>query len=167
MRALLLKLTLAFTLAPALSALPVSALAADSGTNTWPARAIHLIVPFPPGSSPDLIARLLNDKLAQALGHPVIVENKPGAGGNIGTGLVAKAAYVRERQDLLAKLGERTAVVLAAHGVRDGAARWTDDAGWTYRTARLSGTADAATRASISADLARQPGIARVIWEPR
>ncbi|MFZ4110719.1 MAG: hypothetical protein ACOYKQ_09655 [Polymorphobacter sp.] len=83
------------------------------------------------------------------------------------TGLVAKAAYVRERQDLLAKLGERTAVVLAAHGVRDGAARWTDDAGWTYRTARLSGTADAATRASISADLARQPGIARVIWEPQ
>ncbi len=92
MRALLLKLTLAFTLLPALSVLPVSAHAADTGTNTWPARAIHLIVPFPPGSSPDLIARLLNDKLAQALGHPVIVENKPGAGGNIGTGLVAKAA---------------------------------------------------------------------------
>jgi len=92
MRAFLLKLTLAFTLLPALSALPVSAHAADAGTNTWPARAIHLIVPFPPGSSPDLIARLLNDKLAQALGHPVIVENKPGAGGNIGTGLVAKAA---------------------------------------------------------------------------
>ena len=92
MRALLLKLTLAFTLLPALSALPVSAHAADANTNTWPARAIHLIVPFPPGSSPDLIARLLNDKLAQALGHPVIVENKPGAGGNIGTGLVAKAA---------------------------------------------------------------------------
>jgi tripartite-type tricarboxylate transporter receptor subunit TctC len=48
-------------------------------------------VPFPPGSSPDLIARMLADKLAQALGQPVIVENKPGAGGNLGTGLVAKA----------------------------------------------------------------------------
>jgi len=57
----------------------------------WPAKAVHLIVPFPPGSSPDLIARILTDKLAQALGQPVVVENKPGAGGNIGTGLVAKA----------------------------------------------------------------------------
>ncbi|HEY5291388.1 MAG TPA: tripartite tricarboxylate transporter substrate binding protein [Burkholderiales bacterium] len=58
---------------------------------TWPAKAVHIIVPFPPGSSPDLIARMLTDKLAQALGQPVIVENKPGAGGNLGTGLVAKA----------------------------------------------------------------------------
>jgi len=58
----------------------------------WPAKAVHIIVPFPAGSSPDLIARMLTDKLAQALGQPVIVENKPGAGGNLGTGLVAKAA---------------------------------------------------------------------------
>ena len=58
---------------------------------TWPAKAVHIIVPFPPGSSPDLVARMLTDKLAQALGQPVIVENKPGAGGNLGTGLVAKA----------------------------------------------------------------------------
>jgi tripartite-type tricarboxylate transporter receptor subunit TctC len=57
----------------------------------WPAKSIHIIVPFPPGSSPDLVARMLTDKLAQALGQPVVVENKPGAGGNIGTGLVAKA----------------------------------------------------------------------------
>ena len=63
------------------------ALAADP----WPTKAVHLIVPFPPGSSPDLIARMLTDKLAQALGQPVVVENKPGAGGNLGTGLVAKA----------------------------------------------------------------------------
>ena len=58
---------------------------------TWPAKPVRIIVPFPPGSSPDLIARMLTDKLAQALGQPVIVENKPGAGGNLGTGLVAKA----------------------------------------------------------------------------
>ena len=76
-----LMLALALALASAL------AVAADS----WPAKPIHLIVPFPPGSSPDLIARMLTDKLAQALGQPVIVDNKPGAGGNIGTGLVAKA----------------------------------------------------------------------------
>src|SRR5439155_1285279 len=44
------------------------------------------------GSSPDLIARVLSEKLAPALGAPVIVENRPGAGGNLGTALVAKAA---------------------------------------------------------------------------
>jgi tripartite-type tricarboxylate transporter receptor subunit TctC len=58
----------------------------------WPARPIHMIVPFPAGSSPDLIARLIAEKLPHALGQPVIVENRPGAGGNLGTGLVAKAA---------------------------------------------------------------------------
>jgi len=63
----------------------------SAAAENWPARAVHLIVPFPPGSSPDLVARMLTDKLAQALGQPVIVENKPGAGGNIGTGMVAKA----------------------------------------------------------------------------
>jgi tripartite-type tricarboxylate transporter receptor subunit TctC len=63
---------------------------ADAGH--WPAKPIHMIVPFPAGSSPDLIARMLNDKLAAALGQPVIVENRPGAGGNIGTALVAAAA---------------------------------------------------------------------------
>jgi tripartite-type tricarboxylate transporter receptor subunit TctC len=58
---------------------------------TWPVKPVRIIVPFPPGSSPDLVARMLTEKLAQALGQPVIVENKPGAGGNLGTGLVAKA----------------------------------------------------------------------------
>ena len=70
------------------------ALASSVGVaaETWPTKPVRIIVPFPPGSSPDLIARMLTDKLAQALGQPVIVENKPGAGGNLGTGLVAKAA---------------------------------------------------------------------------
>jgi len=77
------QLMLAFVLALASSL----GLAAES----WPAKPVHIIVPFPPGSSPDLVARMLTEKLAQALGQPVIVDNKPGAGGNIGTGLVAKA----------------------------------------------------------------------------
>ena len=67
------------------------ACAASAAEQTWPAKPVHIIVPFPAGSSPDLIARTLTDKLAQALGQPVIVENKPGAGGNLGTGQVAKA----------------------------------------------------------------------------
>ena len=61
-------------------------------TTSWPARPIHLIVPFPAGSSPDLIARILSEKLTQSLGQPLVVENRPGAGGNLGTGLVARAA---------------------------------------------------------------------------
>jgi tripartite-type tricarboxylate transporter receptor subunit TctC len=67
-------------------------LSAGAWAQTWPSRPIRMIVPFPPGSSPDLIARMLTDKLAHSLGQPVIVENRPGAGGNLGTGLVAKAA---------------------------------------------------------------------------
>jgi tripartite-type tricarboxylate transporter receptor subunit TctC len=62
------------------------------GQEGWPARSIRMIVPFPPGSSPDLIARMINDRLAQALGQPVVVENRPGAGGMVGTAAVAKAA---------------------------------------------------------------------------
>src|SRR3972149_2965359 len=77
------QLMLAFVLALASSL----GLAAES----WPAKPVHIIVPFPPGSSPDLVARMLTEKLAQALGQPVVVDNKPGAGGNIGTGLVARA----------------------------------------------------------------------------
>jgi len=60
--------------------------------DTWPAKPIRMIVPFPPGSSPDLIARIVTEKLATVLGQPVVIENRPGAGGNIGTGAVAKAA---------------------------------------------------------------------------
>lgn len=58
----------------------------------WPLeRPIHLIVPFPAGSSPDLLARLLATPLSKALNQNIVVENKPGAGGNIGTRLVTRA----------------------------------------------------------------------------
>lgn len=58
----------------------------------WPQqRPIRLIVPFPGGSSPDLVARALAEPLGQALGQTVLVDNKPGAGGHIGTGLAARA----------------------------------------------------------------------------
>src|SRR5438046_7009126 len=84
MRILLIAVALA--LAAGASAQPATE------AKSWPTRAIHLIVPFPAGSSPDLIARVLSEKLAPALGSPVVVENRPGAGGNLGTALVARAA---------------------------------------------------------------------------
>lgn len=58
----------------------------------WPQRPIRIVVPFAAGSSPDILARIVNDKLAARIGQPLIVDNKPGAGGNTGTDLASKAA---------------------------------------------------------------------------
>lgn len=57
----------------------------------WPERPIHLAVPFPPGSSPDLLARTIAEPLSQVLQQSIVVDNKPGAGGNIGTRIVSQA----------------------------------------------------------------------------
>jgi tripartite-type tricarboxylate transporter receptor subunit TctC len=57
----------------------------------WPAKPVRLIVPFGPGSTPDVVARLLAERLQQKLGAAFVVENKPGASGNLGTDAVAKA----------------------------------------------------------------------------
>jgi tripartite-type tricarboxylate transporter receptor subunit TctC len=59
---------------------------------SWPARPVHLIVPFPVGGGTDLVARLIATRLSTAIGQPIVVENRPGAGGTIGAGAVAKAA---------------------------------------------------------------------------
>ena len=55
---------------------------------TWPTKAVRLIVPSPAGTAPDIVARVMGDKLSKAWGQPVIVENRPGAGGMIGLGAI-------------------------------------------------------------------------------
>jgi tripartite-type tricarboxylate transporter receptor subunit TctC len=62
------------------------------GGEAYPTKALRLIVPFPPGGPADALARLIGDKLSVSLGKPVVVDNRPGAGGNIGMELGAKSA---------------------------------------------------------------------------
>ncbi len=63
-----------------------------ASAQAWPARAIKIVVPAPPGGAIDLIARVVGDKLATSLGQPVIIDNRPGASNNLGTDVLAKSA---------------------------------------------------------------------------
>jgi tripartite-type tricarboxylate transporter receptor subunit TctC len=65
--------------------------AAAASAAPWPTRPVRILVGFPGGSTPDLVARTIAEPLSKALGQPVIVDNKPGAGGNIAADQVAKA----------------------------------------------------------------------------
>lgn len=58
----------------------------------WPSRSVRIVVPYPPGGNTDIVARLIGERLARAWGKPVVVENRAGAGGTLGTDHVAKAA---------------------------------------------------------------------------
>jgi tripartite-type tricarboxylate transporter receptor subunit TctC len=62
-----------------------------SRAQSWPAHPVKMVIPFPAGGPTDVMTRLLSDRLGQALGQPVVVENKPGAGGTIGADFVAKS----------------------------------------------------------------------------
>ena len=68
-----------------------SALGGPAAAQDWPTKTVRFIVPFGPGSTPDLIARMIAEKLQQTQGQTVIVENKAGASGMTGTDAVAKA----------------------------------------------------------------------------
>jgi tripartite-type tricarboxylate transporter receptor subunit TctC len=59
---------------------------------SWPTKPVHFIAPFAPGGPVDIIARLISVKLVNSLGQQIIIDNRPGAGGNIGTAAVAKGA---------------------------------------------------------------------------
>ena len=73
------------------AALMAAAAASPVRAQAWPTKSITLVVPFTPGGSTDILARLLAQKLQAALGQSVIVESRPGAGGSIGSEAVAKA----------------------------------------------------------------------------
>jgi tripartite-type tricarboxylate transporter receptor subunit TctC len=68
------------------------ALAAPVSGQSYPSKPVRMIVTFPPGSTPDIVGRALASRLQQAMGQPFVVENRAGAGGNIGADAVAKAA---------------------------------------------------------------------------
>jgi tripartite-type tricarboxylate transporter receptor subunit TctC len=80
-----MRTSLAIALAGSLLAL------APAAAQDWPTKTVRIVVPFGPGSTPDMVARLIADRLQQKLGQSFVIENKPGASGNLGTDAVAKA----------------------------------------------------------------------------
>jgi tripartite-type tricarboxylate transporter receptor subunit TctC len=79
-------------LALSLAVAALCAAAGEASAQQYPSRPIRFIVPFAPGGGADVVARSLSDRLAQQLGQPVLVENKPGAGATVGADFVAKSA---------------------------------------------------------------------------
>ena len=76
-----------------IAALAAAAIQASSASaQSWPTRPVTLVVPFVPGGATDVLGRIYADRLGAVLGQPVIIDNKPGAGGNVGASFVAKSA---------------------------------------------------------------------------
>src|SRR5215211_4436077 len=78
---------------PHLLVIPAFALlfVVDGSAQTWPTRTLRAIVPVGAGSSTDIVHRLVLEQLSMQLGQPIVVENRVGAGGTIGSGIVAKS----------------------------------------------------------------------------
>jgi tripartite-type tricarboxylate transporter receptor subunit TctC len=76
-----------------ISAFIAALLAASAAwSQSYPSRAVKVVVPWPPGQATDIAARVVAEKLSQHMGQPFVIDNRPGAGGSIGTDLVAKSA---------------------------------------------------------------------------
>ena len=82
-----MKKTISFPLFPFLFSLGVAAAA-----EVYPARALRLIVPFPPGGPSDIVARVFIQRVGESLGQPLVMDNRGGAGGALGTEIGARAA---------------------------------------------------------------------------
>lgn len=70
-------------------ALSISTISMAAGS--WPERPLTLVVPFGPGSSPDQMARVISEQASKTLGQPIVIQNRPGASGNLGTNVIAKS----------------------------------------------------------------------------
>ncbi|WP_066741577.1 tripartite tricarboxylate transporter substrate binding protein [Cupriavidus sp. D384] len=81
-----LLLSLSVLSVPMLAAVPAAQ------AQAWPNKPIRMVVPYPPGGPTDIVARVVGQKLSERLGQPIVVDNRPGAGGNIGADAVAKSA---------------------------------------------------------------------------
>jgi tripartite-type tricarboxylate transporter receptor subunit TctC len=76
----------------AIAALAAGLASGPAAAQTYPARPITIVIPFAGGSASDVVSRIMFDRMSKSLGQPIVVENRPGAGGNTGTAAVAKAA---------------------------------------------------------------------------
>ena len=85
-------MTRCWLLVSSLAMILVAAAATRAPAQEYPARTVTIVVPFTPGGSTDVLARLFGQQLEQRLGKPFVIENKPGAGMQIGTSAVAKSA---------------------------------------------------------------------------
>src|SRR5881394_1276205 len=73
------------------AAVLLAALASQAAAQTYPTKPVHVIISFTPGSSTDIVGRIVSQKLSEMWGQPVVPENRAGAGGSIGSAVVAKA----------------------------------------------------------------------------
>jgi len=80
------------TLLSTIAAAPLASLASRAAFAAYPDKPIKLIVPFAPGGNADFVARLVGESMGRTLGHPIVVENRAGAGGSLGADLAAKAS---------------------------------------------------------------------------
>src|SRR6267378_8276155 len=74
-----------------ITTLALCALHVGAQAQTWPSKPIRIVVPFTPGSGTDIIARTVTERLSPQLGQPIVIENRPGAGGTIGAAVVVKS----------------------------------------------------------------------------